>query len=662
MEVTIPLAPRWIQVTHDPGHILRFDGSLTMPTLNAGYTYRFLMADVEWLDQATSTALASDDILSFTSDGATEYTTGITRSGAVGSAFAYVEFAVPSDVPPLQWYNDAHETPATASNAVTISGSTYVVPVSGITLEGPVANQTGSNLFDAGDHGWLSIDEPLGAGERLVLDGAFLADLVDAMPDSSVVAIGLKDASWANTQVASDLDFAATAQSVFEGGTFLRVERNSTADVRFTIYSYATGANSSQYNTTLADVTSGNVDAALEVSSSGNNIRVMLGTPNNSADVASTTAYADWYASYKEQTGNQGYGITSLDVMVLGDDGGTAGMDSADVDWTGLSELAVPTAAATLTTPWSKALDFSGGSEYTSQINSSYLYTPLNLGNVATTVAAPGTAGDTSSDSNARPWATSIVFSSDNNASNQHVWNCGEGAGSTDDNIYLRQDASRNLYFGWGRDGGLNECLLTTLSATAGTWNGLYIAHNGTRLSGANASAANLAAAFDIRLVDLSSGAVGSQLSTSTNWTAGSTGGRMDRQFIGTMAIGGRGANRNFHGKMGAMVVSTLRLGVAMPAAAEVSMMVRDPLQWLTDYKVGNAYRRPSAGTDTAGFSIGGFDASYGTQVWLMGDGTSDAFAVIRNQVYPSEQNRTPMRMNNMVSGDLETVNISGLT
>ena len=40
----------------------------------------------------------------------------------------------------------------------------------GFTLEGPAANQTGTNIFDAaGQHGWLSIDEPLGAGQRLVL-------------------------------------------------------------------------------------------------------------------------------------------------------------------------------------------------------------------------------------------------------------------------------------------------------------------------------------------------------------------------------------------------------------------------------------------------------------------------------------------------------------
>ena len=50
-------------------------------------------------------------------------------------------------------------------------------------------------------------------------------------------------------------------------------------------------------------------------------------------------------------------------------------------------------------------------------------------------------------------------------------------------------------------------------------------------------------------------------------------------------------------------------------------------------------------------------------QIWLMGDGTSDSYANgIRNQVYPSEQNYTKLQLNSMVSNDIQTVNINGLT
>ena len=86
------------------------------------------------------------------------------------------------------------------------------------------------------------------------------------------------------------------------------------------------------------------------------------------------------------------------------------------------------------------------------------------------------------------------VFKVDGHSSNQHIWNLGEGAGSTDDNIYLRvRFKSRNLYFGWGRDGSgeMNELYFGALNTT--TWYGCYIGFNGTRLSGTDATPANLA-------------------------------------------------------------------------------------------------------------------------------------------------------------------------
>ena len=651
-DIVIPAAPNWIQVTHAGGHVLSFDGSTTMPTLNAGYTYRFLMADVTWADQSTNTSLSAADILKFTADGTTEYTTGITRSGAVGSSFAYVEFAVPTDVPPLEWYND--QAGIGAATSVSISGSTYVTPVTGVTQEGPVANQTGSNLFDTGDHGWISIDEQLGAGERLVMDGTFLADLVGAMPDNSDMYIGLKDASWTD----------AYSTAGFEGGTYLYIARYSSTNVRVQAGS-SFGGSSQTYTTTVTAMS--NWGAFLELTGSGNNIRVGFTFAGTFSDDESTTAYADWNSNNKTQTGDQGYGLTNVDIMILASGnlaGNAAGMDTADVLWTGLSEISVPTPAAALTTPWNKALDFSGSSERTQQVDSSYYRAPLRMSGISANVVGNATAGYTSNATDARPWATVCVFNSDRNSSNQHIWNLGEGSGSTDDNIYLRHDASGNVYFGWGRTGELNELYLG-FTVSANTWYGIYVASTGERVSSGDATPANLADCFDIRLVNLSSGAVGSNLSTSTNWSNSNstTGGRMNRQFTGDMTIGGRGSNRNFHGKVAAMVVTTLRRNVAMPVDAEISMMVRDPLQWLTDYKVGNAFRLPWQGSDSGfNFSMNDGSSSYATQVWLMGDGTSDAYAQIRNQVWPATQNHTPMNMISMVSNDIQTVSITGLT
>ena len=110
--------------------MLNFDGSTTIPTLQAGYTYRFLMGDTQYADLSSSTGLHVDDDLRFTADGTTEYTTGITRVGnpndlnTFGAHTAYVEFVVPSDVPPLQWYTD-HNGIGSATG-LTISGSSYL--------------------------------------------------------------------------------------------------------------------------------------------------------------------------------------------------------------------------------------------------------------------------------------------------------------------------------------------------------------------------------------------------------------------------------------------------------------------------------------------------------------------------------------------------------
>jgi hypothetical protein len=200
---------------------------------------------------------------------------------------------------------------------------------------------------------------------------------------------------------------------------------------------------------------------------------------------------------------------------------------------------------------------------------------------------------------------------------------------------------------------------LDVLSSGSGAWYGIYIAHTGERLSGSDATPTNLADCFDIRGINLETGVVGGQISQSTNWNT--SGGRMDRSVTGDFTVGGRGSNRSFHGKVASMVVTTLRRGQPMPSDAEISMMVRDPMQWLTDYKVGQSYRQAGSSGD-ATFALNSTQPMWATQVWLMGDGTNDAYAKIRNQVNPSDQNYTPLDMISMVSNDIETVNITGLT
>jgi hypothetical protein len=312
-------------------------------------------------------------------------------------------------------------------------------------------------------------------------------------------------------------------------------------------------------------------------------------------------------------------------------------------------------------------------------VSSSLFVQPLQMGGLANLVDL-GTAsqGGTSNATSARPWATSVVFKADGNNSNQMIWNQGEGSSSGNDNIYLRLSAAGSLFFGWGREGsGYNECRIANQTVSTSNWYGVAIAHNGVRLGGGNASASNLADCFTIYMMSSadSFAAVGSNLSTAANWT--SSGNRMDRTVAGDFTVGGRGSGNSFHGKVASMVVTPLLqdsyTSAQMPegtmvGADQAKMMITDPIQWVTNYRSrlgsGNPnglYRKSAERYATNYFTFGG--GYQHVQVWLMGDGTNDSYSNgVRNYINPSDQNYVKMQLNSMVSNDIETVNISGLS
>jgi len=320
-------------------------------------------------------------------------------------------------------------------------------------------------------------------------------------------------------------------------------------------------------------------------------------------------------------------------------------------------------------TLWNKALDFSGSNEHLKVVNNHNSVMAIRMKSIGSTTSAPSTSGYTSNDYYALPWATSIVFKSDNNNSNQHIWNSGEGSNSVNDNIYLRQSSDNKLWFGWGRGSGNNEVRISD-NLSSSKWYGVYIAHNGTRYS--NPTTAQLVDSFDIRLMstDDSFVSVGSEVSNTTNWNYGTPNGyRMDIAVTGDFTIGGRGNNRNFHGKVASFVCTTLKSNVAMPTDAEIKLMITDPIKWLADYKSGVSYRATGGtGGSTNGlfpstFPTASASAYRSTQVWLMGDGSSDSYSNgVRNEISNTEQNNTKLQLNSMVSNDIQTVNINGLT
>ena len=327
-------------------------------------------------------------------------------------------------------------------------------------------------------------------------------------------------------------------------------------------------------------------------------------------------------------------------------------------------------ASTSLTTNWTKAVDFSGTSERAEQFVADDTVQPLRMGNKSVAVAGPvnthntstGEQGDTSADSNARPWAVACVFLIEGNNSDQVIWSQGEGTGSNDDAIRLWVDGNRNVYFRWGRSSDFNELWLGQKAAN--TWLGCYVAHTGERLTATDATHTNLADCFDIRFVDLPTSTVPHNESTALGWGNSfdsTTGGDMTKTMDGSFFVGGQGGQMNLYGKVASCVVTTLRRNVPMPSVEELAMMVRDPLEWLTRYKQTNLYRAPNSDGDSTNFQVGDVNPAKATQVWLMGDGADDSYPAIRNYVRPVN-NDTKLVMANMVSSDIETVTISGLS
>ena len=303
-------------------------------------------------------------------------------------------------------------------------------------------------------------------------------------------------------------------------------------------------------------------------------------------------------------------------------------------------------------TLWSKALDFNGGSEYAKQVSNNMYSQPLQMAGIADVKAGNSTAGYTSDQSLALPWATTCVFKADRHNSSQVIWNQGEGSSNGDDNISLALGSNGDLSLTWGRQGtGVNKCRIAT-NISSSTWYGVYIAHSGERLGGGNASASNLANCFDIRLMSSADSfvSISSNLSTSSNWI--STGQRMDRTVAGDFTIGGRGNSSylSYYGKVASMLVTTLKQNQAFPTSAEIELMITDPTKWVDDYKVGQGYRGTMNNGTTGNFQKDHFLAFKSTMVWLMGDSTNDSYSNgMRNDLYPIDQNSTKMQLNSMV-------------
>tara|TARA_Y100001958_G_C21243433_1_gene572238 strand:+ start:1032 stop:4421 length:3390 start_codon:yes stop_codon:yes gene_type:complete len=557
--------------------------------------------------------------------------------------------ANPSDTTTVTVYrtNSYGTSQGTLTINITNLTAPTVTPIAGVSHEGGTA-LIDSDTMDDGSV--ISIDNVIDNGNRFVIGKEFLDNVVlpkiTSGSGSKSVWVGFApQGTSANWTDISNVDFRIAYE--------FNCDDSSRANNNFRLKTHVQG--SSFANVGVGSLTNGLYDFVLIndgatlksgalVASAGHDASTKLFNPNDGD--------WQWTLSNTSSVGNQ-------DIVIA-----TVGTDM-DIDLQYFSEHTEPTAPASLTS-WSKAVDFSGSSERAMQVGTNSNYMPIAMDGLSATVSAPTTSGNTSGHIYSRPWATAIVFKADGNNSNQHIWNLGEGVGSNNDNIYVRLSSNGGgLYFGWGRDGALNECYIGSIfnQIQNNEWVGLYVAHNGTRYNSSSATPANLMSAFDIRLFD-ETWTVGSNKSNQWGSNLSSTGARMDRSVVGSLTIGGRGANRTFHGKVASFVTTTLRVDQPMPTSAEIELMVTDPVKWLQDYKDGNAYRLASSQAE-ATFGLLSYltNSAFATQVWLMGDGSLDNYSnMIRNQVFPSDQNYTKLNLISMVSNDIQTVNIPGLS
>ncbi len=560
--------------------------------------------------------------------------------------------ANPSDTTTVTIYrtNSYGTSQGTLTINITNLTAPIVTPITGVTDEGGTA-LIDSDTMDDGSA--ISIDNVVNVGNRFTFDKEWLDNYVlpkiASGTGAKAVYIGFpkSNADWSSVSMG---DYLLGYQFYSDDATRAANNWKLRVLVDGVIH----------YNVGIGGQTSGLYDYALI--NDGADISIGSLVASQGLNI-STYVYnfSGVDANWKYTGGLTGVTSSNRDIVIS-----TSGTDM-DIDLQYFNEYTEPVPPVTNLTNWNKALDFSGGSEYAKQVSNFSGTNPISMGANGVTVPAHNTdSSKTSNNTYSRPWATAIVFKADGNNSNQHIWNYGEGAGSIDDNIYLRISSSGVLYFGWGRGSSVNECALINIGSATNYWHGIYIAHKGQRYNGSNATATNLANAFDIRYMTETNGNFGTlshNLSNTTNWGLGSTGVRMDRAVTGYLTIGGRSGNRNFHGKVASMVVTTLVGDRNMPSENQIEKMITDPQKWLQNFKVGVEYRYSNSQYAQYIFQANGTNEATSTQIWLMGDGTYDSYANgMRNIVQPTNQNYTKLQLNSMVSNDIETVNIAGLT
>ncbi len=238
-----------------------------------------------------------------------------------------------------------------------------------------------------------------------------------------------------------------------------------------------------------------------------------------------------------------------------------------------------------------------------------------------------------------QPWAFGGVVRIDSTPSEGTFF--GRATGSSSGHIRLGVTNDDKLHFFFGS--GYNNLKFTgSETLSTGTDYGFYVDYDGGTTGVSSGSTTQYFSRFRIKQVNLTTGAVsdvpGSWASTNYGISSVGNGGNF---YIGSSWDG----QRDFDGRVYTFGLTTLKANET-PDDTEIGMFIRNPVQWVTDYKIGETYRSTGGGTTYNNFQINQNEAANSTQIYLMFSGddiqdTDDGFHSsnyirVRNYVKPN--------------------------
>jgi hypothetical protein len=217
------------------------------------------------------------------------------------------------------------------------------------------------------------------------------------------------------------------------------------------------------------------------------------------------------------------------------------------------------------------------------------------------------------------PWAFGGVVRVDSTPSSEHTFfgrSTGWNSGNSHGGIHLGVTGGNKLIFMYGN--AYNRLEFTgsdTLSL--GTDYGFYVDYDGGTTGVASGSTAQYFSRFRIKQVNLTTGAVsdvpGSWIAPNYGISNNGDGGQM---FVGAK----RAEQFDFDGRVYTYTATTL-MDNETPDDTEISTFIRNPVQWVTDYKIGEPYRDYDSTTTHNNFQLNDSESSKSTAVFLMYSG-----------------------------------------